>query len=284
MELDFERRKKRQKILAVFGGIFSVFLIFFLWAIIPSPSCGDGKQNGGEMGVDCGGMCPPCQEKAVVSEILVKKTAFVKSGSEKYDLVVWLANPNDIYGARLIVGSFFLFGLDGQSLGEVEKKTFLLPREGSFQDDEGKFVLAQGISIDSGSPLGSIEWKTKEVDWVVMTQVANVGLSFSDRNYKELSQGTGFSKVSGLLTNNSYYDWNDVVVSILLRDSSGTLLATHGTSRQTFRSGEKWDFQLIFPDRFSGEVRDVVMQAETNIFNNENFLKSQLPGGEFQKP
>lgn len=275
MDFDFERKKRKQKIMAIFGAVLLVlFVLIILW-FTPNPTCKDGKKNGGETGVDCGGFCGPCDEKITAQDIIVQKTDFVASGKDIYDVVVWFDNPNDTYGARSIKGKLLLFDTSGNQIAEVPVESFLLPKE-------TKYVLRQSVSGISGT-VSSVEWKLEGVDWVEMQEISGLRLSITDRKYQELTSGSGFSQVGGLLINESTYDWNDVVISILLVDRSGKLLATHGTSRQTFRSGEKWDFRLIFPERFPGDVYGVDMQAETNIYNNTNFLKASLPGGAFQE-
>lgn len=274
LETEIIRKKKKQKIMAVFGFIFLVLAVLVILWFIPDPTCTDGKKNGAETEIDCGGFCAPCQEKISARDVIIQKTDFVSSGKNVYDLVVWLENPNDIYGVKSIEGSFVLFGASGNILKEVPTRSFLLP-------GEKKYIVSQGVSgVDE--MVDRMEWRLTDILWVDVQNILNLRLSIVDRKYQELTSGAGFSQVSGLLKNESDYDWNDVIVSILLFDRSGDLLATHGTSRQTFRSGEKWDFQLIFPERFSGDVYNVEMQAETNIYRNENFLKAQVSGGMFQ--
>lgn len=273
IDIDLARHNKRKKVLAMYGAILLVvFVLIVLW-LTPGASCTNGKKDGAETGVDCGGICGACVEAVVAQDILVQKTAFVPSGEGKYDVVAWLQNPNDVYGARTLSGTFTLLGVGGKPLGDIRVNSFLLPKE-------QKYIVRQGIP--SLEPIESVVWKTDKTDWVKMNSVTDLRLSITDRKYEEVSSGIGFSKVTGLLRNDSSYDWNDVAVTVLLLDSSGNLLATHGTSRQTFRAGEKWDFQLIFPERFPGDVQSMSMQAETNVFDNDNFLKAVLPGGAFQ--
>lgn len=274
IDFDIERKKKKQKIKAVYGAIILTFVVLGIFWITPGVSCTDGKKNGVETGVDCGGICGACAAKVVAKDVRVQKTDFVALGNNSYDAVVWLENPNDVYGARSIQGTFLLYGGGQKFLGEVKTNSIILPRE-------QKFIVSQGIS--GSEPIESIEWKMTSTEWIIMNEMSDLRLSITDRKYEELTSGSGFSKVSGLLRNDSLYDWNNVVVSVLLFDFSGKLLATHGTSRQTFRSGEKWDFQLIFPIRFSGEVQNITMQTETNVYDNANFIKANLPGGEFNK-
>lgn len=274
-DLDIERRKKKQKITAVYGAILLGLVVLIVLWLTPNSTCRDGKKNGGETGVDCGGFCGECQEKISAKDIVIQKTDFVASGKDGYDLVVWLENPNETFGAQLVKGSFTLFGVSGNVLDEVPVESFLLPKE-------KKYIVRQGISGVSET-VDRVEWKLIHVSWVDIQEISSLRLSIVDRKYQEVTSGAGFSQVSGLLKNDSSYDWNDVVISIVLLDQSGDLLATHGTSRQTFRSGEKWDFQLIFPERFSGSVSTVEMQTETNIYKNENFLKAELSGGAFQE-
>lgn len=273
IDIDIDRKKKQQKILAMYGFILLVIIVLFVLWVTPGASCTNGKKDGAETGVDCGGVCGECPEKVVAQDILFQKTAFVSDGQGKYDIAVWLENPNDLFGAKTVSGSFSLIGSGGKILKDIPATSFLLPKE-------QKYILKQGV--ESSEPIESVSWKTGTVNWMKMNRITDLRLSVTDRKYEEISSGIGFSKVTGLLRNDSLYDWNNVGVTVLLFDGSGNLLATHGTSRQTFRSGEKWDFQLIFPERFPGNVQSLSVQAETDVYDNDNFLRAALPGGAFQ--
>lgn len=275
-DLDIDRKKRKQKIVAVYGAILVVLSVLVLLWLTPDPTCTDGKKNGIEAGVDCGGLCGPCREERILEPIVVEKTAFVSAGNGTYDAVVWIRNPNETSGGQILEGSFIFLGMGGEVLAEEQVTSFILPRE-------SKYIVQPGVFLGEDASVLSVEWKLDDVTWVDMQEVGSLQLSIVDRKYEELVTGLGFSQVSGLLKNDSTYDWNDVGISIVLFDKAGNLLATHGTSRQTFRSGEKWDFQLIFPIRFPGDVYTMEMQAETNIYHNSNFLKSNPAGGLFQR-
>lgn len=274
-EIDLERKQRKQKIIAVYGAIVLVFLVLFVLWLTPDASCVDGRKNGLETGVDCGGTCAPCKEVIKTEDLVVEDAQFVLAQNDTYDAVAWLYNPNNVAGAKSVGGKFVFRSADGMVVGEYPMKTFLLP-------GERKFVIGHGITLGAPVSVSSVEWMTESVSWEDLNQITDLNLSIGNRRYQEVSDGAGFAEVSGLLTNNTPYDWDDVYVSIVLLDNKGTLLATHGTSRQTFRAGEKWDFQLPFPERFPGVVYDVKMQAETNVYDNDNFLKANLPGGSFQ--
>ena len=164
--------------MAVYGAILLVLMVLVvLWAT-PNPTCSDGKKNGVETGVDCGGLCGPCQEKKSALDVVVQKTAFVASGEGAYDLVVWMNNPNETYGARSVRGSFLLFGLGGKALGEIPTESFLLPRE-------TKYIVSQGAVPIGGEPVESVEWKLADTEWVNMEEITGICMSVVDRKYEE---------------------------------------------------------------------------------------------------
>lgn len=105
--------------LAIFIGIIALFgLIAFaiVWPRISiDPTCNDGKQNGTESGVDCGGSCRLVCTEEVPDSIILWSRAFNIS-EDVYSAVAQVENPNAL------------------SLGLSR------PYEFRFYDDENQFI------------------------------------------------------------------------------------------------------------------------------------------------
>ena len=97
-----ERRALILLILALLGG--AVLAVVLISTFYQTPSCGDGKQNQDEEGVDCGGSCQQvCLESAVPP--VVEFVRAIKQGN-RVDVIAYVENPNpsaSAWGARYTV-------------------------------------------------------------------------------------------------------------------------------------------------------------------------------------
>lgn len=94
---------KRKVLLAtVFVLILIVSTVYlFRGKIFPSPTCNDGKKNGIEVGVDCGGSCL----LVCVSEykpLTVSLAKAIKTGERKYDILILIDNANQNTSPKML--------------------------------------------------------------------------------------------------------------------------------------------------------------------------------------
>ncbi len=103
--------------------IIAATTIFFLrGTIFPAPTCVDHKQNGYEVGIDCGGECAlRCTQE--VSPFTVLWAKAIQSGKGVYD-IVGMINNNNIDNASRETGYLFtLYDTQGQVLGTIYGST-----------------------------------------------------------------------------------------------------------------------------------------------------------------
>lgn len=122
-------QKKKNKIIAFFALIFLVFLgIVYVAYFTPDPTCFDGKKNGKELGIDCGGSCAllcPFQIRPVVTWW---SRALPVSGSV-YHLVAYIENPNPASGTHDLHYRFRFYDDNNLLIAEREGSTFVVPLE-----------------------------------------------------------------------------------------------------------------------------------------------------------
>src|SRR3989344_5853258 len=100
---------------------------FFLYE---KPSCVDGKQNQGELGVDCGGVCRNlCQAKQ--SPPIVVWAQKFKVAEGRYSIAAYIENPNVSGSVNDVPYTFTLY--DNKASFIIEKKgTAYIPAGKSF--------------------------------------------------------------------------------------------------------------------------------------------------------
>ncbi len=113
----------------------SIIIIVFLLIIgIPiyfaffrhAPSCFDGIQNQGEVGVDCGGPCSKlCPDEA--QNPVTHWTRFFEISPGVYSVVADVENPNIGTFADNVPYSFKLYDENNVQIAEIDGSTFILP-------------------------------------------------------------------------------------------------------------------------------------------------------------
>lgn len=102
---------------------FGVYVLVFRSA----PSCFDVRQNGKEMGIDCGGPCAPCEQKYALSIEVSGVTQFGSGG--KTVVVVAMHNPNDDYGFKDVTYRLKGLAMDGSVVASVSGHAFIYDRK-----------------------------------------------------------------------------------------------------------------------------------------------------------
>jgi len=245
-----------------------LFLIaYVIYGFLKSDeTCFDKIKNQNEEDVDCGGKCSPCGIIKAQS-LSVQNSGFVENGRPKeYDAWAIVSNPNNSFGAKSFEYEIKLKGSSGETLAQRNGAGFVLP-------GDRKYIVESNIFSDV-SPR-EIQLEIKETEWVEFSNYyEKPNLGIVSKNYRQVNSGAGFSEASGLLRNETPYDFNVIKVQVILKDFGGNVVALNSTEMRTVKSGEEREFKSLWINRFSGEVANIEAQAEINIFESEAFIKN----------
>lgn len=265
---------KRIIFVIIYLAIFlSVAFAIYSW-LKPKPSCTDGMRNQGEEKVDCGGPCSPCKEEIFTQDLQVKEKYFVYGGPGIYDVEAKIYNPNNQYGGSEFSYKFILKDAAGQNIAERSGKSFILPAQ-------TKYIIE--TNLETGGAPQTVEVELGETSWEEFSGYEEPQLNIYYKQYNTVTGQPIFGEATGLLRNESTFDFGTIKVNVVLRDANGLPIALNSTIMNTVNSGEERDFRLIWPTSFPGNVQSIEMEAEANVFDSQNFLKRYLPPGEFQK-
>lgn len=271
-----QRMMKRLTIVGVV--VFFVALVGGSWYFFTAsaPSCSDGKQNQGERGADCGGPCAKACPMALVPDpLVVREVAFVPGGGEgEYDVLAKAYNPNDELGASVLPYVFRLEDASGNVLAEAGGTGFILPQETK------TFLL---VGLRSATAPQRVEVSFPDPEWEKFSGYKEKpALSILNRRYERISSGPFFGEVQGTLVNDSVFDFRSILVKVVLRDVNGKPLAFNQTEMNTVRTRENRYFSLKWPKAFPGEVVQVDIEPEADIYHEENFIRQYVEPGRFQ--
>ncbi len=267
------------KRITILGTVFFfIALLGSSWYFFSAPqaTCFDGKQNQGERGVDCGGPCAhSCEVVRTPEALVIRESAFVPGGKEgEYDVMAKIYNPNDELGAAVLPYAFRLEDGSGNTLAEASGTGFILPQETK------TFLL---IGLKASSMPRSVSVTFPEAQWEKFSGYQEKpSLSIINKRYAPVTSGPFFGRAEGTLVNDSIFDFRSVLVKVILRDASGKPLAFNQTEMNTVRTRESRDFQLTWPKAFVGEVAQVDVEPEADVYHEENFVRQYVEPGKFQ--
>jgi len=269
--MKIERNKKRLIIIAIY------LVIFFLlgWMIYswlkPAQTCFDKKQNQNETGIDCGGVCQKqCEKIFQAQDLIIKEATFVSAGSETYDAMMKVSNPNNQLGGSEFSYEFKLKDATGNILAQRSGTSFILPVE-------SKYIIETNLK-SKNLPV-EIEAVVNTPKWEEFFGYEKPELNIYHKRYELISSGIGFSEAKGLLRNESFFDFSTIKINVVLRDENGKPVAFNKTEMNTIKAGEERDFRLLWPINFPGLVQGVPeMEAEANVFDSQNFIKQYTRG------
>jgi hypothetical protein len=127
--MGWEFRRKFIYIVIVLVVLATGVVFFLRTSLFPEPTCVDGKQNGYEVGIDCGGVCAlRCSQEVVPLSVLWSKA--IRSGEGKYDLVAMINNSNIDNASQAVTYTFTMYDDKGVITGDELSGSTVLPLDG----------------------------------------------------------------------------------------------------------------------------------------------------------
>jgi len=253
---------KQLKIGIVYLIIIAIIVIGIYFINRPTgPTCSDGIKNQNEEDVDCGGLCGQCKKIEDLQIILQK---FIPTTENNYDLVVKIKNPNIVWGVESVDYQINLYDENNQLIGTKTNKTYILPQE-------TKYIIEQ--KFFSEKQVSKIETKLMNIVWKKLSEFSDLEIGNKNTEY-QISED-GYSKLVGSVENKTSYDLDKIEVVGVLFDQNNEIIAVGKTTMNTFLKDEIRGFEMNWPYIISEQEKSFEVKSYTNIFLDENFIKTQ---------
>lgn len=193
-----------------------------------------------------------------------------------YDFLAELRNPNADFGAASLVYELELFDQAGDLVASRRNSTFLRPGQTKYE------IISP---IKTSRPAAGFNFRIVNAEWQRLEEFVSSDLfSVKNQTYSEIEPSeTGFSKVGGAVSNDSNFDFDKVDVYVVLFGEGNNPIAVNKTDIRTFLSRTDRFFEVKWAEPFSGEVSRVEVNAYTDVFKNENFIKEYGTQEKFQR-
>lgn len=218
-----------------------------------APTCTDGKQNGQETGVDCGGGCNLYCKDEVSKPLVLWSRAFPVTGSV-YNLLAYVENQNKAASVPDVNYEFRVYDEGGKLIGRREGHTFIPPNQ-HFAVFEARFDA--GTSIPKNTTfefVGNMNWLKK--DPVVQRLPIKI-----DR--VTIGDNTDTPTLTARINNESIYDLPEFDVITILYDENKNAIAVSKTHKDYLKAGTTLPLLFTWPKAFSSVpvVKEIIHQV-----------------------
>ncbi|MDP2855617.1 MAG: hypothetical protein Q8N90_00650 [bacterium] len=227
-------RKRKKIIIAVFPLV--LLLLIIVMSIIlsqPAATCFDGRKNGNEEGIDCGGFCVSCGVKyAAPLEII--SSDILGIGQNASELAIKVRNSNADYGARFSY-QINVINLLGAKVGEASGESFILPHS-------EKYLIEPKLSLKAAD-LSRTEVIITKTEWFAVDKSSVDLFEIYDRKTRILeATESGYLEVSGKIANKISHDFSAVDLTFIVYSKTGRLLYAAKTEISNLKANEIKNF------------------------------------------
>jgi len=230
-------------ILIIFFALFG-FIIAFP-SLNQPPSCVDGKQNGDETGVDCGGSCArACLAQVSEPSVLWARAFRVIPG--RYNAVAYIVNHNKNAAVQNVSYKFRFADANNIYIGKREGSTSILPG--------GNFAIFEpGIDIGNSIPVYTTFEFTQTLNWLQVPAEKVNQLKVLVSNIQLFDVDTS-PHLSAVIRNTSLFTISNLGVIAILYDATGNVISTSRTYLNELDPLQSSDINFTWPEPLSGKV------------------------------
>lgn len=218
------------------------------------PTCTDGKQNGKEEGIDCGGSCAVVCSVSVADPIILWSRTFpVTHGM--YNAMAYIENPNSNLGVKSVTYRFKLYDDKNILVAERVGKAFIAPNE--------RFAIFEPrINTGERVPKRAFFEFIKFSDW---TKLDKDMPKILVRDEKFASMETS-SRVDVTLQNGTIVDISDINVAVIVYDKNDNAIAVSSTRVDKLKADSSYDLAFTWDVPFPSEPSRVEIIPRVDLF------------------
>lgn len=222
-------------VLAILGGV-PAFLLFY-----SAPTCFDGKQNGEEGGVDCGGACVKlCLADFADPRVLWSYSTRVVPGV--YNSMAYVQNPNQGVEASGLPYVFKLYDAEGLLVASREGRAFV-------PAGQRTAIFEGAIRTGSRSPTRTTFEFVTSPEW-------ERGESFTSLRVLSIDLASSGTPTATVRVENQALDrgFSNVDAAIVLYDKDDNRVSFSKTVIGKIAPGETQTLYFTWPEAFSSEI------------------------------
>lgn len=250
--------KRQVFYLSIIIGAILIALTILIWPYFNrEPTCFDGKQNGDESGIDCGGSCQKvCTQEALGLVTLWSRAFEVTPG--KYNLMAYIENQNRESGVPLITYEFRVYDDKNIFINRTQGSTFIT-------SNDRTAIFAAGV--DTGNrKIGRVAFEfTSFPTWIKVNRAQRNALAVSAED-KTLIDPLTRPKLEAEIVNKTLNELKDLDVYAILYDDEDNVMTVSKTLIDVLPKNGKAPVVFTWPHPLVKQPTRIDIFPQINIF------------------
>jgi len=229
--------------------VFAVFLLvaiptvlYFIIFKYEAPTCSDGKQNGKESGIDCGGSCALiCSGQGI--DPYVRWQRYFQVAPGMYNAVAYVENQNADAGSGFFKYKFTLYDSESAIIGERTGTARLRPKE-------IMPIVQNAVNTGQAIPVRLDFEILEKITWQREAPRQNI-VMVSD---EKIIAGETSTKITARLNNVSLGPILDIAAVVILYDINNNAIGVSSTFTEEILPNSSRDILFTWPRTFSGQI------------------------------
>ena len=255
-------KRKRIIFLIIFVAVVilvGVPLFFFLYK---TPTCFDGKQNGDETGIDCGGSCQLLCSVESLPIIQKGDPQVLNVADNVYEVVALFENPNvsaEIYRVGYTIKLYS--ALSPAPVKTIEGETFI-PKNTTFAIFEGPFMMEEEVPVKA-----IFNWQEKDLVW----QKNDTALPKISIRSKDLTKTESTPRLELRVSNDALETIYNVEFIVLLSDPEGNIFAASRTFLDSLSPSNLTPTVFTWPTAFQKQAS--LIDVISRVLPDKSFIR-----------
>jgi hypothetical protein len=258
MSLSWGARKQIFYFAILAGAIIVAAVIVLYPHFNKEPTCFDGKMNGDEAGLDCGGAClKVCTAQAIPLVTLWARAFEVTPG--KYNLLAYIENQNRESGVSAINYEFKVYDDNNIFIARASGTTFITPNDRTA-------IFAPGIQTGNRVPKRVSFNFTSVPTWQKVDRNQRNALTLSAEN-KKFTNLLSSPKLEAEISNKTLTEFKNVDVYVILYDEDDNVMNVSKTLIDILPKNGKAPVVFTWPYAFQKEPTRIDIFPQVDIFS-----------------
>jgi hypothetical protein len=257
MSLDWGSKKKLSYLsVFILMMLIGIFILIFPY-LNKAPTCFDGKQNGDETGVDCGGSCARVCTNQAYGLVNIWSRAFWVNNSN-YNVMALIENQNTEAGVPLISYEFRIYDDKNIFLGRRQGTTFI-------NSNDRSVVFESGFDFGNRRPVRVDFQFTNQPTWIRIDRRQRDALSIDVKD-RVLSNQFESPRLEAIVVNNTLTDIKELDVYAILYDENENVLNVSKTYIPELMRASEYKIIFTWPRAFEKSPTRIDIFPQVNVF------------------
>lgn len=218
------------------------------------PTCFDQKQNGDEIGVDCGGSCQLLCTNDTLDPI-VEWERFFEVSDGWYNAVVYIENQNPDAGLDRVPYTIRLYGKNNELLTDRSGRIRIPPKDITIIAENGLFTGTQDVQRIEFDFTEEFNWEKEEI----------VPKLLSVENKRIQNESTS-PRVTADIFNQSIVPIKDVQAIVILYNNVGNAIGSSSTIIESINPDDSETAIFTWPQPFDDTVTEIEIVVRHEAF------------------